>query len=239
MLAWAQVQSEWVAWRSPCAFSDSQLWAACTSPTALGSFQIQQKGAKHFLKQFSYFPSESYSPSAGTSNQALHGSGLSLGRQGRSSAWPGCSFRQAGLPASLHFLPLAREWDTLCSKSCPQLSFLFLFFFISVPLLCHCLSFAHCPHKAALPSASSTLLSPLWSPSHPLLPHAQCLPKVPFPVWNPLFLQLSVSKAFILKANQGQSVVRKWRSGEITGDRRKPGLEKPHFVLFFSSFGTG
>lgn len=95
------------------------------------------------------------------------------------------------------------------------------------------------PLLSLLPLAcpSPSLLNPLMT-SPVSLPHSLSSPMSSIPctfscVWTPLFLRLSVSEAFILKANQRQSVVRRWRSGEITGNKRKPRLEKS--IYFFLS----
>lgn len=111
--------------------------------------------------------------------------------------------------------------------------FAFRIALISIPLLCHFLSFAYClcttlpcsqpPKPSCLPCQLQAIPSSSWLA--PPQSRLSCL--------GPFVLTVVCQLGLHVKTNQMQSTVRKWRSGKMTGDKRKLGLENPIFVSSF------
>lgn len=183
---WAQGQNCWVAWRNPHASP-----ALPTMSSVLrryvshitGHFSNTAERRKTFSKVifilsfWILFPfSRGVSPSPMDQGSALAGTG------GAPLGMAVSSCRQVILPLSVSSLWLGNETPHVSTR-CPHLSLLFIFPFISIPLLCHYLSFAYCL-GATLPFPQPPQLSclPCRVLATPLFPYAQHLPKVPSPV---------------------------------------------------------
>lgn len=91
-------------------------------------------------------------------------------------------------------LSISSFWEENETPRAPRAALSFPFFsFSSLFQSLFSVIVCHLPTTHAQGCPSLSLLNPPVSPLESQPPHALCLPKVPFPVWNPFFLQLSVS----------------------------------------------
>lgn len=240
---WARGQNHWVDWRNP---HSSPALPAVSSVLRgyrshiTGPFSNTAERRKTFSKVIfilsfwiSFPSSRDSEPSPGDQGSALAGTGgAPLG-----PAVPSC--RQVILPLSISSLWLGN--GTPHGLRPPFLAFHFPLYFhaSSLPLALICLLPVH---NAALASASSTLPSPLRTPSHPLSPPCPAPPQSPLSCLRPFVLtvvgQLGLHFESKSEAVCGEKM-EKWQNG---WGEEEAGIRKPHFCslsLSFSGFGTG